>query len=139
MDIESLTKALDNDSNEYLLNYNTKKIRDINKKIIEELSLPKEITDLYIKKLKEYKYIDEINDIRIGGFIKWIPITDPDYLPLNNGGIVCEIKITDNGLVIVCKNFMNKYFQVNLNESLCFQKLTHQQLILLSALDHISK
>ena len=139
MDIESLTKALDNDSNEFLLNYNTKKIRDINKKIIEELSLSKEVSDMYLKKLKEYKYIDEISDIRIGGFIKWIPITDPNYLPLNNGGIVCEIKIGDNGLVIVCKNFMHKYFQVNLDECLCFQKLTHQQLILLSALDHITK
>jgi hypothetical protein len=135
---ELLTKALENDKNESIINLTTKKIKEMNLNIIKELHLPRDITLNYMKKINGYRYVDELNDIKYGAFIKWIPIVDPKYLPLNAGGIICDIKITDNGVMIICKNFMHKYFQIKMDECLIFQKLTSQELILLSALDHLS-
>jgi len=41
MDINKLLKALDDESNETLLNFTTDKIREMNLKILKELHLPK--------------------------------------------------------------------------------------------------
>ena len=139
IDEEVLAKALENKDNESILNLTNKKIKEINLNILKELHLPRATTLEYMKKLKNYRYIDEVNNVKYGAFIKWIPLSDPDYLPLNTGGIVCEIKITDAGMVLVCKNFMHKYYQIKMDECLLFQKLSYQEEVLLSALDHLSE
>jgi len=136
---ELLVKALENDDNESLMNLTTKKIKEINLNVLKELHLPRDITLTYVKKLNGYRYIDEVKDIKYGGFIKWIPLQDPSYLPLNAGGIISDIKVTDNGLILVYKNFMHKYYQIKMDECLIFQKLSNQEQVLLSALDHLSK
>ena len=94
-----------------------------------------------MRKLKEYKYVDEMNELKYGAYIRWIPIEDPDNIYLTNGAIFCEMKITDNGVFFVCKNygFKSKHFQISMDKNLVFQKLTNQELVLLSALDHLSK
>jgi hypothetical protein len=107
-------------------------------KILKELHLDRELMINYFKKLKGYKYVDELNDLKYGGFIRWIPITDPDYLPLNQCGIICDIIISDDGIYIVCKNFMHRHYRFKMDECLIFQKLTSQELIILNALDHLA-
>ena len=83
--------------------------------------------------------MDEIQDLKYGGFIRWIPLTDPTYLPLNQCGIVCDIKILDDGVYIVSKNFMHRHYRFKMDECLIFQKLSAQELVILSALDHLTE
>ena len=141
MDVNKLLKALDDDSNEELLNFTTKKIRDMNFKILEELQLSKKDTLNMCNKLKDYKYIDEMNDLKYGTYLRWIPIEDPNNIYLTKGAVFCEMNITNNGVFCVCKNFgfSSKHFQISIDKNLIFQKLTDQELILLSELDHLSK
>jgi hypothetical protein len=139
MDVNVLLKALDNEQNEALINLTSNKIKEMNLNIIKELHLPRDITLTYMKKLNGYRYVDEIKDVKYGAFIKWIPISNPEYLPLHAGGMICDIKVTDTGVMIVCKNFMHKHYQIKMDECLIFQKLSHQELVLLSALDHLAK
>lgn len=139
MDVNKLMYALDNDTNESIMNLTTQKIMEMNLNILKELHLEKSITLNYLKKLKGYKYIDEINELKYGSFIKWIPITDPKYLPLHFCGIICDIKITDRGVIIIAKNFMHRHYSFKMDECLIFQKLTSQELVILSALDHLDK
>jgi hypothetical protein len=51
------------------------------------------------------------------------------------------MKITDDGVFCVCKNFgfPSRHFQIAMDKNLIFQKLTEQEMILLSALDHLAK
>jgi hypothetical protein len=140
MDINKLLKALDDESNDTLMNFNTKKIREMNLKILKELELPKkELIDIF-NKLKDYKYVDEMNDLKYGTFIRWIPIEDPTNIQLTKGALFCEMKIMDDGLFCVCKNFgfPPRHFQISMDKNLIFSKLTYQELVLLSALDHLS-
>jgi hypothetical protein len=139
MDIDKLMGALDNETNESIMNLTTPKIEKMIFDILKELHLDKETFITYFKKLKGYKYVDEITDLKHGGFIRWIPITDPDNLPLNQCGIICDIKIQDDGVYIVCKNFMHRHYRFKMDECLIFQKLSSQELIILSALDHLEK
>ena len=134
-----LSEALDNEANESILNLTSLKILELNLSILKELHLSRETTLDYLKKLKGYRYIDEMNELKYGAYIRWIPITDPNNLQLKYCGIICDIKITDNGIVIVCKNFMHRCYSFRMDNCLIFQKLTNQEQVILSALDHITK
>ncbi len=138
MDVEQLLKALENDENEHLINMTTEKLNNMKREILTEIQLtPQEVAE-YMQKLREYKYIDEMNDIRHGSFIRWIPISDPENIHLTSGGIICDIKIADTGVHLVCKNFAKKHYQIKMDECLVFQKLSGQEQVLLSALDHLA-
>lgn len=139
MDVGKLMYALDNENNESIVHLTSKKILEMNYNILKELHLDKKTTLDYLKKLKGYRYVDEINDLRHGSFIRWIPITDPDYLPLNSCGMICDIKISDNGVFITCKNFMHRHYTFKMDECLIFQKLTSQEQIIIQALDHLDE
>lgn len=141
MDVNKLLKALDDETNETLFNFTTEKIREMTLKILKELHLSKKETlDIY-NKLKDYKYVDEMNELKYGTFLRWIPIEDPNNIYLTKGALFCEMKITDDGVFCVCKNFgfPPRHFQISMDKNLIFQKLTDQELVLLSALDHLSK
>ena len=139
VDVNKLMYALDNENNENIMNLTTQNILEMNLNILKELHLDKQTTLNYLKKLKEYRYIDEINDLKHGAFIKWIPITDPSYLTLHHCGMICEIKITDNGVFITCKNFMHRHYTFKMDECLIFQKLTSQEKVIMYALDHLEQ
>ena len=139
LDITKLETALDNSINESIMNFTTKKIMELNLKILQELNLDRKTNIEYLKKLKGYKYVDELTDLKHGAFIRWIPITNPEYLPLNQCGMICDINITDDGVFIVCKNFMHRHYNFKMDDVLIFQKLSSQELIILSALDHLEK
>jgi hypothetical protein len=139
IDINNLLTALDNEKNDNIMNLTTAKIQETIFGILKELHLDREILIDYFKKLKGYKYVDEINDLKHGGFIRWIPLTDPTHLPLNQCGIICDIIITDDGVYIVCKNFMHRHYRFKMDECLIFQKLSAQEMVILSALDHLTE
>ena len=141
MDVNKLIKALEDDSNESLLNFTTQRIEEMNLNILKELQLPKKETLEILRKLKDYKYIDEMNELKYGTYIRWIPIDDPNSILLTKGAIFCEMKITDDGIFCVCKNygFPIRHFKISMDKNLIFQKLTDQEQVLLSALDHLSK
>ena len=141
MDVSKLLKALDDDSNETLLNFTSDKIKEMNLNIIKELQLPRKDTLDIMNKLREYKYVDEMNELKYGAYIRWIPIEDPTNINLTKGALFCEMKITDDGVFCVCKNYgyTRRHFQLSMDKNLIFQRLTDQELVLLSALDHLSK
>jgi len=141
MDVNKLLKALDDTSNEGLLNFTTEKIKEMNLNILKELALSKVETLELFKKLNGYKYVDEMNELKYGTYLRWISVKDPNNIYLTKGALFCEVNITDNGVNIVCKNMGSgcRHFQIKMDECLLFQKLTQQELVLLNALDHLSK
>lgn len=141
MNVDKLLKALDDESNEKLFHFTTDKIREMNLTILNELHLSKQETMEMYNKLKDYKYVDEMDDLKYGTYIRWIPIEDPTNIYLTKGAIFCEMKITDNGVYCICKNYgySRRHFQLEMDKHLLFQKLTDQELVLLSALNHLEQ
>jgi hypothetical protein len=138
LNIEKLLSALEVDDNAELMKLDFKKIELEKEDILDNLELPKKQQKDILKKLKHYRYIDELPGMKYGSYVRWITLKNPENLKLTNGGIVCEMKVGDKGIVIVCKNNFNRFFQLNMTETLIFQKLTEQELVLLSALEYIN-
>ena len=140
MNPQKLSHALDNQKNEIFLNLTTEKIHEMTMKIINELYLPKDIALLWMKKLLDYRYVDEIKDLQYGSYIRWINIKDPSKMSISRGATIFDIKISDNGTHIICKNhFGSKHFAIKMDECLIFQKLSDQEQIILSVVNYLDK
>ena len=137
--IEKILKSLDDDANEYILELTTEKIHRMNDNALKELHLTKQTHTTILNQLKNYIIVDELQQLKYGFFVRWISLIDPKNLYLNRGAIFCEVKVTDGGLDIIVKNYRNQYFSIKFDEVLLFQKLSNQELVLLSAMDHLSK
>lgn len=138
LDIKSLMSALDNEENESLLNLDHSKLKAIKNDMLQKLGLPREKLKKLHAQLKEYRYVDEINDLKYGAYIRWIPLKDPTNIRLTNGGIVCEILVKDNGIHVICRNNINRLFQIRLVENMVFQKISYQENILLSVMGYLN-
>ena len=141
MDVNKLLQALDDETNEPIFNYTTKKMQEMNLKVLQELKLSREDTLDFLSKLRNYRYVDEMDELKYGTYLRWIPLSNPNDLQLTKGAIFCEVKITDDCVHLVCKNYgyNKRFFQIKLDENLVFQRLTDQEQVLLSALDHLTK
>ena len=137
-DVQYLEKILTNETNENITDKTFEEINEKKREIIDELELSNKQTKDLIKKLEEYRYIDEMPDLQVGRYIRWINLTKPDNIKLTTGGLLCEIKIEDT-IILVLKNNMNRFFQINLDENLIFQRLSDQERIILYALDFLNK
>ena len=137
-DVHYLEKILTNETNENITNLTFKEIDEKKREIIGELELSNLAAKDLLKKLEDYRYIDEMPDLQIGRYIRWINLTNPEQIKLTNGGILCEIKIED-AVILVLKNSMNRFFQINMNENLVFQRLSEQERIILYAIDLVNK
>ena len=135
MDIDKLLHALNNEGNEAIVDLDYIKIAKAKNDILQQLNLPRAELIALQTKLKPYRYIDDLADIKYGSYIRWISLKNPSAIKLTNGGIICDIKApTQNDIIIKCKNRMNNIFQIKMSEVILFQKLTEQEQVILSAL-----
>jgi hypothetical protein len=128
--MEILSDAIQNEKNQNILSLSFEKINERKHKILAELKLLS-----LKKKLKHYRHVDELQEFRVGAYIRWINLSKRIF---TNGGIIVRIDIEGNGIVITCKNLMNQFFKLKLDECIVFQKLTDQEHILLTAIEQLS-
>jgi hypothetical protein len=138
-DKDYLLKSLDNENNSSIGNLNSKLIKSMKNDYLQQLQLSRDKLKEYHKKLKDYRYVDDLSNIQYGRYIRWINLTDPNNLKLTTGGIIIDIKICETGIHLICKNFKNHKFQIRINECFIFQKITEQEKIILFALDYLEK
>ena len=134
MNVDSLLKALDNENNENIMNETPSSIKSKKNDILQQLGLKKEDLKMFHKKLKNYKYCEQPNEVDFGKYIRWISLKTMENFKLTNGGIICDMKVVNDELHIVCKNNLNRIIQINFNTSIIFQKLSNEENIILHAL-----
>lgn len=99
------------------------KIISLKNKILSKTSVDK-------SRLKGYRYVDELHELKIGGYVRWINVEHLDKLMA--GGFVVRIDIEDDGTRILCKN-RGRLFQFWMDECIVFQKITPQEHIIFIA------
>ena len=115
----------------------TGELKTIKNNILQKMMFDKNELKLYHKLLTKYRYIDEIDELRYGSYIRWFNIKDPNAtLTLLRGGFIADIT-NKNGINILCKN-RNKFFTIKMDRSVIFQKNTIQEKLLIQILDHIN-
>ena len=84
----------------------------MNPTFIKALSLPKTI-------VTEYTYIEDVDDLILGRFIRWV-YTD-ELTKLYPGGFLVSVDSKTN--VVLCKN-RNRFFTVAFEVAFVFQKMS---------------
>ena len=135
--IDYLKLSIENENNKSILNLTTKIIKERKKEIINELPINNNEKNILKKKLKEYRYIDEIHELHIGAFIRWIKFEIDNNVSITNGGLLTDVLFEDN-IQLLLKNNKNRFFRVNFNDNFIFQKITDQEKIILFAIDNIN-
>ena len=136
LNVDKLLSALDNESNESVMELDWREVHALKNNMLQRLHLPRDGLRVMHKKLKEYRYVDELPDLRFGAYVRWIPLEGKSAGKLVPGGVVCEVK-THDGVTVVCRNRQHRFFQFRMGECLVFQKLSDQERVLLSALDFL--
>jgi|LauGreSuBDMM15SN_2_FD.fasta_scaffold34198_3 hypothetical protein len=160
LNIDQLLKTVENVDTDYLGN---RSLSDISFEIVQSLEgiqLSKDSMLEYCDKLKEYRVIDQVFQLHKGKHVRWIRVpsrllnSHVEYnqekmktatfsrgeLPsplLTNGGIVVDIKFTNSGTQILCKN-KNRFVQYKFDDCITFQKLTNDEQLLLSCYDIVN-
>ena len=133
MDINEIVKAAENDKNSHILNLTTTKIYNMKMNILNELKLSKIEKIEIMKKIKNYRYVDQMNEFKQGGYIRWIDIRNPEELILSNTAIFTDFRINDDGISIVYNKdgqgrlikLSNKAQNHNLYNEVCLFFHTH--------------
>ena len=120
--------------------------------ILQRLPLERETLKTFHKKLKNYRYINNLNDFKVGNYVRWINLenllerekngetenNENTVIKLTNGGFICDIVENSNGKnILLCRNNFNKLFEISLNKCIVFQKLNNHENIIMSILQYI--
>ena len=140
INVEVLLNALDNENNTGVAGLTSSKIKKEKNDILQKLQLSvKELKDLHTR-LKDYRYINELKDLQVGRYIRWIPLnTETADIKLTKGAILVNVFINDDGAVLVCNNTYKQPIIVKFDRVLIFQKLSEQEEILVAAIDFLDK
>ncbi len=156
-------KALENETNASVMKTSHSEIKKKKNDILQTLQLKGSSLKKMHATLIGYKYIDNIRDICVGRYVRWISLKRPDLsIILTNGAHVCNINIDYISVVdhdddvgeheesseeelecktcLRCKVVRNGkviFFNLNFEENIFFQKITEQEWVILDALEYL--
>ena len=136
-DVNNLLHALNNESNTTIINLTSSKIKEHKNNILQKIQLERMVLKSMHKKLAEYRYCTDMSDLQDGYYIRWISLKDPTNMYLTNGGLLCDMKVVNDQVHIICKNNRNRIIQFKFDEAVIFQKISPQEKVILSVLDYL--
>lgn len=153
VNVEELLQSIESEKLLSMSKLSYDKINTIKYNVLTRIGLEDDELESILLKLSDYRYVEELQDIHHGAFIRYVPLNvkrdgnngdnkhDDEYneIQLKQGGFICDIKILGSGVQLLCRNHFRKMFQLKLDEVLLFQKLTKQEEIILSVFDYLKK
>ena len=149
INVDELLKSIESDKLLSVSKLSYDKINTIKYNVLTRVGLEDDELESMLLKLSEYRYVEELQDIHHGAFVRYIQlmnnsnkgkgIKQNNEIILKPGGFICGIKILGSGVQLLCRNHFRKMFQLRLDEVLLFQKLTKQEEIILSVFDYLKK
>jgi hypothetical protein len=133
-----INKIIDDIDKYKLSDLNTEIIKNRRNNILKQILDDDELKH-YKEILNDYRYVDEVDELRIGSFIRYFVLKDnDDVLKLARGGFIVDIQASKENIVILCKNNGN-FWKIKINNCVIFQKNTKQEEVLIKILDHLKE
>lgn len=157
INVDELLKSIESDKLLSISKLSYDKINTIKYNVLMRIGLEDDELESMLLKLSDYRYVEELQDIHHGAFIRYIPLVDnsknklkkgndrhvdekqDNEVILKPGGFICDVKILSSGVQLLCRSHFRKMFQIRLDEVLIFQKLTKQEEVILSVFDYLHK
>lgn len=134
LDIEGMLENVKDDNGD-LENKTLNDIMDTNMEILKTIGLDDDVFKKYCEKLVDYRYVDDLYQLKPGRFIRWVNKKNQ----LTNGAIVADIVFRELGTNIMCKNTNQRCLQLKFDDNIIFQKLTQDEQLVLMAYEYIEK
>lgn len=115
----------------------TQTIRERKTIILKKITLDKKEMNHYQTLLLHYRYVDEVDELRLGSYLRFFKL-DTDTLELGRGGFLADIQVHHQRIVLLFKN-RNRFFRLKMDECFLFQKNTEQENLLIQILDQIKR
>ena len=101
MNIEDILHSLDNDRNLSISKLTYDKINNMKYNMLQRIGMNDEELESMLLKLGDYRYVEELQDIQHGAFIRYIPLTSKNnrneneiiFLIFSNFLLVLYLKI----------------------------------------------
>lgn len=147
INVDEILKNIESDKLLSISKLTYDKINTIKYNVLTRVGLEDDELESMLLKLSDYRYVEELQDIHHGAFIRYVPLIsnavksseNADEIILKPGGFICDVKILGTGVQLLCRNHFRRMFQLRLDEVLLFQKLTKQEEIILSVFDYLHK
>ena len=143
---DKLLKALDSDKTNTIMKTSKSELKQEKNDVLQQLHLSKEKLKEFHERLKNYRYIDNIDGLESGHYIRWINIKDIITSKENNteiklykGGHLCDINIYNEEIYLIIKPIYNHHFKIKMSEIIIFKQFTDDELLILSALKYVQK
>jgi hypothetical protein len=156
VNVDELLQSIESDKLLSMSKLSYDKINTIKYNVLTRIGLEDDELESTLLKLSDYRYVEELQDIHHGAFIRYIPLIvkkggkgnsnnnnnngdEFNEIQIKPGGFICDIKILGSGVQLLCRNHFRRMFQLKLDEVLLFQKLTKEEEIILSVFDYLNK
>ena len=127
-----------NEMDEKKLTYlNSSIIKDAKNNILQKMGFERNELKHYHKVLKNYRFVDELDELSLGHHIIWFNLTKLNNMKLYNGAILTNIEYLNNQVYLLCKSYKNKIFTIKMDKIILFQKFYDQELLMIRILDYI--
>jgi len=127
-----------NEMDEKKLTYlNSSIIKDAKNNILQKMGFERNELKHYHKLLKNYRFVDELDELSLGHHIRWFNLTKLNNMKLYNGAILTNIEYINNQVYLLCKSYKNNIFTIKMDKIILFQKFYDQELLMIRILDYI--
>jgi hypothetical protein len=139
IDAKQLLMAYENQKNDYL---DGKTNMDIATEIVgsfEQLEdVSKKEKRSFAESLSGYRYVDEIDQLHVGKYVRWIQ-KYAEQVKLANGGILLSIEAGNEGMYMKVR--LNNFKLINVSFDMCliYQKLSVGEQLVLMVADYAVK
>lgn len=156
VNVDELLQSIESDKLLSMSKLSYDKINTIKYNVLTRIGLEDDELESTLLKLSDYRYVEELQDIHHGAFIRYIPLIakkggnnksnnddnngdESNEIQIKPGGFICDVKILGSGVQLLCRNHFRRMFQLKVDEVLLFQKLTKEEEIILSVFDYLNK
>ena len=132
VDIHELLDSLNDEKYDYILEKTSYDIQQEVYTILNENEI--EYIQDYARKLLSYRYVEDLNELHNGKYIRWIRKSDHK---LTNGNILVNVDFTKNGTQLLLKSPTNRFIRIKWDDCIVFQILTQDEQLLLTTNQYI--
>ena len=131
IDIDRLLTSLETPNTDYL---EGKTLKSVNQDVFDSLN-ENACRESHCLKLVGYRFVDEIYELHKGKHVRWIRLEHPEKLMI--GGILVDIRFTDNGVNLLCRLHSGRFTQYRFDQCLTYQKLSEDEQMILALYEHL--
>ena len=122
----NINEIIEHDKNHMVMNLSQTKITEDIIFSLKSINLDQDLIEDYCLRLMDYQYIDEIHELTLGKYVRWIRRDTKTVPKLCIGGIITDILIEESAVYLKIK-IINVLFTCKLkyDDFLIFQKLSN--------------